>query len=70
MPRATWFCNKCGAPWTTYEEATRCEYEHTSVKTVLAEEWDPNECYLHEPTRIRIRTTDGKEVWYDKSINQ
>ena len=70
MPKAVWYCDKCGTPWKTSDEAAGCEYGHTSIKTILEEVHDPNESYFHEPTRIKVRTSDGKEVWYDKSIDQ
>ena len=70
MPTATWYCDMCGAPWNTCEDAAACERGHTHVQMILNEEYDPNGVYFHEPIRIKVRTTDGKEVWYEKSIDQ
>lgn len=70
MPKVTWFCDVCGAPWNSCEEAVVCEHGHTHVKDIISEEYDPNELYYHEPYRIRIRASDGKIVTYDKSVTE
>ena len=33
-------------------------------RTVYEEKYDPNECYLHEPDRIKALLSDGNQVWY------
>jgi hypothetical protein len=70
MPSATWFCDVCGSPWKECEDALACEKGHTHAMEILKEQFDPNECYLHEPDRIQVIMSDGKHVWYDKSTNQ